>query len=73
MAGDGEGVDMMDDADDNNLSDETPLLMMSEVERWKEELYQLVEASKITNGRVDWLRKRIIAADVLIEAKKESK
>jgi hypothetical protein len=49
----------------------TPLLTTSEVEAWRNELAQLMEELRIRNLRAEWLRRRLTAAQVLIDAQRE--
>jgi regulator of replication initiation timing len=49
----------------------TPLLTTSEVQAWRDELELLVEELRTKNLRADWLRRRLIAAQVLIDAQRE--
>jgi hypothetical protein len=50
----------------------TPLLTITEVEAWRNELAQLVDELRTKNLRAAWLRRRLIAAQVLIDAQREA-
>jgi hypothetical protein len=53
----------------NEIEDATPLLTESQVEEWRQELCQLEEDNASMRARIALLKKKVEAANILINAK----